>query len=121
MLGFILSPAGAAGVCVCEALAPPVQIEAALLLTGGRQGVMEGGVGDWEPRKIPMNHEGLLAEHISRTRGLNKSRKKGSERKIISENEKEFIKVILRITFLPRVLRGDNDRVLMRSHECLWK
>lgn len=41
-----------------------------------------------------MNHDGLLAEYISKTRELNKSGKKGSERKIF-ENETEFIKAIL--------------------------
>lgn len=61
----------------------------------GRQGVMwcvcvgGGWVGGWEPWKIPMNHDGLLVEHISKMRKLNKSRKKGSERKVMSENGKE--------------------------------
>lgn len=51
-----------------EATAPPVKIQAALLVTGGKTGSDVGwgwGAGGWEPWKVPMNHNGLLAEHIS--------------------------------------------------------
>ena len=84
----------------------------------------EAGGGGREPWKIPRNHDGLLAEHVSKMRKLHKSRK-GRERKIISENEKDRVyqshSVSPLFTSPPQVLRRDNDRVLKRSHKCTWK
>lgn len=64
-----------------------------------------------------------VGEHVSKLREVNKSRKKGSERKIVTESEKELIKSTqsFLFTFPPKVLRRDSHRVRIRPYKCLWK
>lgn len=65
-----------------EALAPPVKIQAALPLTWGEAGSDAGG-GAMESSHEP----GWAVSDVSKLRKMNKSRKKGSERKLIAKSE----------------------------------
>lgn len=83
MFRFYSEPVRATEVCVYEALATPVKIQAALPLTWGDAGSNAGG------GAMESSHEPgwAVSEHVSKPRKMNKSRKKGSERKLIVESE----------------------------------
>ena len=82
MFRFYSEPGRATEVCVYEALAPPVKIQAALPLTWGEAGSDAGG------GAVESSHEpGWAVSDVSKLRKMNKSRKKGSERKLIAKSE----------------------------------
>ena len=66
-----------------EALVPPVKIQAALPLTWGEAGSDAGG------GAMESSHEPgwAVSEHVSKLRKMNKSRKKGSKRKLIAKSK----------------------------------
>lgn len=95
MFRFYSEPARATEVCVYEALVPPVKIQAALPLTWGEAGSDAGG------GAMESSHEPgwAVSEHVSKLRKMNKSRKKGSKRKLIAKS-KNICEIMLGSVFM---------------------
>lgn len=121
--GLIWSPAGATGVCVHAAWAPPVKTQAALSHVGGREWGVERGHGGCEPQKAPTHPDGLLADRLPRSESRTKAgRKEVREKSPLRTKKTVYPSQSMSSLFIfpPRVLRRDTPRILRRSYTCMW-